>query len=170
MKINVIKNLNKLKSNKLLISIAVAFAVMFNISTYSVFAKYSSEFINSISFQIEKPILEVSSDAEQEITITSNTAKYSFNVKNYNNEEQINNIDMKYYLEIVSDKLDMLKIHLYKGEEELKLEKYKTEEFKLKKSEKQLDEYHLEVILLDDANQNIDSSIQIKINCVQVDS
>lgn len=74
---------------------------------------------------------------------------------------------MEYYIEIVSNRLDILKFNLYKGEEKLELNNYKTDRIELAKQEKRLDEYHLEVYLIEDINENIDSSIQIKIHCNQ---
>ena len=142
----------------------VSFAILFNICTYTVYAKYISETIEDISLKIEKPIIEVEAEEQKELTITSNKATYNFKIKNYDNEEKVNKINMEYYIEIVSDRLDILKINLYKGEEKLNLNNYKTDTLELSNKKKILAEYHLEVYLIDEINENIESSVNIKIN------
>ena len=142
----------------------VSFAILFNICTYTVYAKYISETIEDISLKIEEPIIEVEAEEQKELTITSDKVTYDFKIKNYNNEEKVNKINMEYYIEIVSDRLDILKINLYKGEEKLNLNNYKTDMLELSNKEKILDEYHLEVYLIDEINENIESSVNIKTN------
>lgn len=108
----------------------------------------------------------------REITILSPKTSYSFSVKNYNEQEEINEVAMNYYIEIISEKLELLEVHLYKGEEEIKLTDYKTEQMNLKINEKQEDNYYLEVKMLEDIEEtlleNIQASLEIKIHSIQV--
>ena len=167
MKEKITKYINKIKTKKILISFIVSFAFLFNISTYTVYAKYISESIKNINLQIQEPIIELEGEKNKKITITTDKATYDFKVKNYNNEEQINKINMEYYIEIFSDRLDIFKVNLYKGEEEIKLNNNKTDIIDFSNKEKRIDEYHLEVFPLDDINEDVNSTIQIKVHCNQ---
>lgn len=167
MKEKIIKYLNKMKTKKILISFIISFAILFNICTYTVFAKYISESVENINLKIQEPIIEIEGENNKEITITTEKVSYEFKVKNYNNEDQINKINLEYYIEIDSERLDVFKVKLYKGEQLLNLNNYKTEVIELSNKEKKLDEYHLEVFPLDDINENINSKIKIKVHCSQ---
>lgn len=161
------KYINKIKTKKILISLIISFAILFNISTYTVFAKYISESIESIKLKVQEPIIELEGENNKEITITTDKVSYDFNIKNYDNQDKINKINMEYYLEIFSDRLDLFKINLYKGKEQLKLNNNKTNIMDFSNKEKMVDEYHLEVFPLDDINENINCNIQIKVHCSQ---
>ena len=167
MKDKVIKYISKLKSNKLLISFIISFAILFNICTYTVFAKYISDTTQNINLQMQKPIIEVETENMKELIITSDKVTYDFKIKNYNDEQQINKMSMEYYIEIISDRLDIFKIELYKEKEKLKLNNYKTDIIELPIKEKKLDEYHLEVFPLHEINEDINTNIQIQIKCTQ---
>ncbi len=121
--------------------------------------------------EIAKPILEVEKDSEIIITEANNQGEYNFKVKNYNNLDEISQVDLKYYIEILNDNLDKsIKYSLYRENEEIELTENKTEEITLKKDLKQEQIYTLKVQY--DSNQNnigdIIKEIQIKVHSEQL--
>ena len=52
--------------------------------------------------QIAKPIMIVENNPTIDITTIKNTGYYDFKVKNYNEENQVNQIELKYWIEIIS--------------------------------------------------------------------
>lgn len=156
---------------KLILSIIILGIICTACTTFA-FAKYSTQVIINASAKIAKPIIKMKGEETREITILSPKTSYSFSVKNYNEAEEINEVAMRYYIEIISEKLEILEVNLYKGEEEIKLIDNKTEQMDLKIGEKQEDNYYLEVEMVDDIEEtlleNIQMNLEIKIHSIQV--
>lgn len=165
---DVTKNLGK---NKKILFIIIILAIFLNIFNSYVLAKYSSGFIINAVAQIAKPIVKIEGEETKQITVFSPEESYLFSVKNYNELEEINEASMIYYIEIISEKIEMLEIHLYKGEEEIVLTNYKTQDIELKIGEKQEDKYCLYVKVLEDIEENlledVKANIEIKIHSIQ---
>ena len=65
--------------------------------------------------KVAKPILEVEKDSEISITQDNTSGEYRFKVKNYNDLEEITEVNLKYYIEILDDNLDKsIRYQLYK--------------------------------------------------------
>lgn len=121
--------------------------------------------------KIAKPILEVEKDSEIIITEDCKQGEYSFVVKNYNSSEEISQVDLKYYIEILENNLDdFIEYHLYKENEELILTDNKTEEMSFQKDMKEEETYTLKVIYNSDQNtmEDIIEDIQIKVHSEQL--
>ena len=123
------------------------------------------------STEIAKPILEVEKNSEIMITEDNKRGEYQFIVKNYNKLEEISEVDLKYYIEILEANLDKsICYSLYKESEEMKLNDNKTEEIKLNKDRKEEQIYTLKVEY-DSTKNNIGDimqDIQIKIHSEQL--
>lgn len=158
---------------KILLFIIIILAFFCNVFNSYVWAKYSTQFIINASAQIAKPIVKIEGEETKEITVLAPHASYLFSVKNYNEQEKINEVKMKYYMEFISEKIQFLEIHLYKGEEEILLTDYKTEQIELNIGEKQEDEYCLDVKFLDNIEEelieNVKANLQIKIHSIQIE-
>lgn len=170
------KIINFAKSNilkKKVLFFIIILALVINAFNSYVLAKYSTEFIINTSAKIAKPIVKVEGEETKEITVLAPHASYLFSVKNYNEKEEINEVKMKYYIEIISDKIELLEISLYKEEKEILLTDNKTEEMELKIGEKQEDEYCLDVKFLgnveEDLLENVKANLQIKIHSIQIE-
>lgn len=172
MKGKIIKFKKNNKGRKKIILSIIILGIICTACTTFVFAKYSTEVLINASAKIAKPIIKMQGEETREITILSPKTSYSFSVKNYNEQEEINEVAMRYYIEIISEKFEFLEVHLYKGEEEIKLTDYKTEQMDLKINEKQEDNYYLEVKMLENIEEtlleNIQASLEIKIHSIQV--
>lgn len=171
MKGKIIKFRKNNKGRKKLILSIIILGIICTACTTFVFAKYSTQVLLNASAKIAKPIIKMQGEETREITILSPKTSYSFSVKNYNESEEINEVAMRYYIEIISEKLELLEVHLYKGEE-IKLIDNKTEKMDLKIGEKQEDNYYLEVKMVDDVEEtlleNIQAKLEIKIHSIQV--
>ena len=119
---------------------------------------------------IAKPIIEVVNGKEIEITNLKNKGSYDFSVRNFDNEGKINEANLFYNIEIVSNLSEAIDIKIYKGNQELSLENNKTEEMKLNHSIKQEDFYKIEVTYNKNNYLSIEEiiqDIQIKIHSEQ---
>lgn len=122
--------------------------------------------------EIANPILEVEKASEIIITEENKKGEYNFIVKNYNDIEEISQVDLQYYIEILENDLDKSIVYrLYKDDQEIKLTENKTEEIKIHKDIKEEQKYTL--IVEYNANQNnvgdILQDIQIKVHSEQLE-
>lgn len=132
-------------------------------------AVYNTDIKNNT--EIAKPILEVEKDSEIIITEDNKIGEYYFTVKNYNNTEEVSEVDLRYYIEILENNLDdAVQYRLFKDDEEVTLEDNKTQEMTLQKDIKEEQKYTLKVEYY--ANKNtvgdIIEDIQIKVHSEQL--
>ena len=121
--------------------------------------------------EIAKPILEVEKASEIIITEENNTGEYHFTVKNYNYAEEISQVDLQYYIEILDDNIDnAIEYKLYKDNEKLELQDNKTQKMMLSKDTKDEQSYTLKVEYHADKNTigDIIDEIQIKVHSEQL--
>lgn len=120
--------------------------------------------------EISEPIVVVENMPEVNLTATNNEGYYYFIVKNYNEHNNVTQIDMKYYIEVLNNTKEEIIIKIYKDNKEIKLENNKSEEFLLEKSNKQTDQYKLEIKYDKTKNtstEDIMQDIQIKVHSEQ---
>ena len=110
--------------------------------------------------EVAEPIIEI--EKEKIININKIENKiFNIKIKNYNNDEKINEVDLEYYLELIM--IDEIKIKIYRNNEEIKLHNKKTEKFLLSKNSKQEDNYKIEILFSDNSAQEIFDEIKMKI-------
>ena len=119
-------------------------------------AVYNSNIKNKT--QIAKPVLEVEKDSEIIITENNKEGEYTFIVKNYNQLEEISQVDLTYQYQ------------LYKDNERLELKENKTETMTFHKDLKEEQHYTLKVTYDDSKNtiEDIMQDIQIKVHSEQL--
>lgn len=162
-------NKNKQKENKIILIIILLLVIILGILVGLSLAKYQNK-INTKAFaNIAKPILEVRREESMLLTALAPKASYVFEVRNYK-ENELNQVEMEYYIEIISKADDAIKFELYKGDTQIPLKQNKTEKIKLIKEEKQTHSYRLEItydktkgILGEDIKDNV----EIKIHSIQ---
>ena len=95
-----IKRKKKVKE-KISIFLLIILVIIFGVLVGTSLSRYKSIITGKIIAQIAKPVLE--ERREESILVTANNPKasYSFEVRNYK-EEQLNEVEMEYYIEIVS--------------------------------------------------------------------
>ena len=146
--------------------------IIFLFSKNSLGKQMSNTKINTNS-EIAKPILIVENNPAIDITNKNNKGYYDFKIKNYNELGEINEIELRYNIEILNEENKAIKFKLYKGEEDLLLEKNKTKDMIIKKNEKQEENYKLEITYdknLVSSLEDIIQNVQIKVHSEQLKS
>ena len=146
--------------------------IIFLFSKNSLGKQMSNIKINTNS-EIAKPILIVENNPAIDITNKNNKGYYDFKMKNYNELGEINEIELRHNIEILNEENKAIKFKLYKGEEELLLEKNKTKDMIIKKNEKQEENYKLEITYdknLVSSLEDIIQNVQIKVHSEQLKS
>ena len=159
----------KIKNGKILALIIVILIVIVLFFTgYSIGKEIINVNVNATT-QIAKPIMIVENNPAIDITSIKNTGYYDFKVKNYNDNE-INQIELKYWIEIISKYDETISFKIYKDNQEIPLTDNKTQEIKLEKNEKREQNYRLEIIYdktKSTSTEDIIQDVQIKVHSEQ---
>lgn len=133
------------------------------------FAKYTKHVKSSAVSEIAKPIFVIDGAKNIKIDGIQDTV-YEFCVKNYNDEE-INEVEMNYYIEIVNDSKADLEFVLIKNGQLINLENNKSNFILLKRDQRQKDDYQLQIKYTNNSNtvSDIKGNIQIKVEAIQVE-
>lgn len=142
--------------------ILVAFALTIILSTISL-GKYFNKTKINVNSGVAIPIIKL--EGEQKLIINNNQKNkvYNLAVKNYDENEQITQVELEYYIEIISKKNDDINFKIYKEEKELNINNNKTEKFLLTKENKQQDNYKIEILLNKKISEDILQNVEIKV-------
>lgn len=142
--------------------IVVAFVLTIILSTISL-GKYFNKTKINVNSGVAIPIIKL--EGEQKLIINNNQENkvYNLAVKNYDENEQITQVELEYYIEIISKKNDDINFKIYKEEKELNINNNKTEKFLLTKENKQRDNYKIEILLNKKISEDILQNIEIKV-------
>ena len=160
----------KNRKKEITIIFIIVIILIFFFSGFSMGKGYSKNDING-NTEIAKPIIQVENGNSLEINNQNKEGIYEFKVKNYNNNGEITQVDMEYYVEILDDLSNKgIDIKLLKDDEEIEINENKTEKYLLTKEGMQEDNYKLE--LKYDENKNISiedvvEQLQIKVHSEQ---
>lgn len=152
----------------IIISIILIILVLFLVG-FSIGKVFSKTLINT-SAEIAKPIIEVENGKEVGITSIDNKGYYDFIVRNFNSKGEINEANLFYNIEIISNLNKAIEVKIYKENQELNLKNNKTEEMKLGNNIKQEDHYKIEIVYNKDKNLSLEEiiqDIQIKVHSEQ---
>ena len=142
--------------------IVVAFVLTIILSTISL-GKYFNKTKINVNSGVAIPIIKL--EGEQKLIINNNQENkvYNLAVKNYDENEQITQVELEYYIEIISKKNDDINFKIYKEEKELNINNNKTEKFLLTKENKQRDNYKIEILLNKKISEDILQNVEIKV-------
>lgn len=142
--------------------IVVAFVLTIILSTISL-GKYFNKTKINVNSGVAIPIIKL--EGEQKLIINNNQGNkvYNLAVKNYDENEQITQVELEYYIEIISKKNDDINFKIYKEEKELNINNNKTEKFLLTKENKQQDNYKIEILLNKKISEDILQNVEIKV-------
>lgn len=142
--------------------IVVAFVLTIILSTISL-GKYFNKTKINVNSGVAIPIIKL--EGEQKLIINNNQENkvYNLAVKNYDENEQITQVELEYYIEIISKKNDDINFKIYKEEKELNINNNKTEKFVLTKENKQQDNYKIEILLNKKISEDILQNVEIKV-------
>lgn len=159
---------NNLKVITVIITIFIIFLLLF---TGYTFAKNIGDTIINAKSKIAEPILIIENNPSIDITATDNYGNYSFKIKNYNDNGQLSDVDMQYYIEILSNLDETIEYKIYENEKEIKLKNNKTDFLKILKSSKSEKNYRIEFTYNKDSSlkmEDIIQKVQIKVHSEQV--
>ena len=147
---------------KIIKIIVVAFVLTIILSTISL-GKYFNKTKINVNSGVAIPIIKL--EGEQKLIINNNQGNkvYNLAVKNYDENEQITQVELEYYIEIISKKNDNINFKIYKEEKELNINNNKTEKFLLTKENKQRDNYKIEILLNKKISEDILQNVEIKV-------
>lgn len=142
--------------------IVVAFVLTIILSTISL-GKYFNKTKINVNSGVAIPIIKL--EGEQKLIINNNQENkvYNLAVKNYDENEQITQVELEYYIEIISKKNDDINFKIYKEKKELNINNNKTEKFLLTKENKQRDNYKIEILLNKKISEDILQNVEIKV-------
>ena len=142
--------------------IVVSFVLTIILSTISL-GKYFNKTKINVNSGVAIPIIKL--EGEQKLIINNNQENkvYNLAVKNYDENEQITQVELEYYIEIISKKNDDINFKIYKEEKELNINNNKTEKFLLTKENKQRDNYKIEILLNKKISEDILQNVEIKV-------
>ena len=134
------------------------------------FAKLTTSLSGRAAVGIASPIMEVIT--QQSMVITANEPKNScyFEVRNYNEKEEINEAEMEYYIEILGLEDEEVSFNLYEGEEEVTMkEKFVSEKRKLGINQKEQHVYRLEIVYQkgEEKLNSLSQEVEIKVHSIQ---
>ena len=157
------------KGSKIFILLLLFLVIILGILIGISFAKYQSKVAGQTFASIAKPILEIRKEQSLLLTALAPKASYVFEVRNYQ-EDELNQVEMEYYIEIISHTDESIKFALYKGQTPITLKGNQTEKIKLAKDKKETHSYRLE-ITYDNTKGNIgkdiNENVEIKIHSTQ---
>ncbi len=160
----------KNKRKEITIIFIVLVILIFFFSGFSMGKGFSKKDING-NTEVAKPILQVENGNSLEISNTNKKGTYEFKVKNYNEQGETTQVDMEYYIEILNDLENRgIILKLFKNEQEIEINKNKTEKFILAKNQMEEDNYKLEVTYDENKNTNMEdiiNQLQIKVHSEQ---
>ena len=157
------------KNGKLLTAtLVIIIVILLMFCGYSM-AKIIGEVIIRGQAQIAEPILVIENNPSIDITETKKYGEYCFKVKNYNNQKQTE-IDLKYYIQVISDLDKSIELKLYENGKQIKFENNKTDYIKISKDSKKENEYKLEITYNKDKSVSVNDivqQIQVKVHTEQ---
>lgn len=163
------KSFGKRKKELIVIFIILAIWILF-FSGFSMGKGMTRKNVNG-NTQIAKPILEVENGTNLEINNTNNNGIYEFKIRNYNEQNEITQVDLEYYIEILdSIENNGIEIKLLKNDKEIDIKENKTEKFILSKDEKIEEIYKIEITYDKSKNigmEDIIKQLQIKVHSEQ---
>ena len=161
---------NKIKDKrKITIIILLMLTILLGIFVGMSFSKYQSKLVGQAFANVAKPVLEVRREQSLGLTALAPKASYVFEVRNYK-EDELNQVEMEYYIEIISNTNEAIQFALFKGDEEILLDNNKTRKFKLEKEEKQTHFYRLEITYdstKGELGKDINENVELKIHSIQ---
>lgn len=160
---------NEKKQSKIMLIILLFLIILLGILVGMSLAKYQNKINGKVFANIAKPVVEIRREESMLITALAPKASYVFEIRNFK-EDELNQVEMEYYIEIIGHMDNAIKFELYKEEKQIPLKENKTEKIVLTKEEKQIHSYRLEMtydktkgVLEKDINDNV----EIKIYSIQ---
>jgi len=121
--------------------------------------------------QIAEPILLIENDPSIDITANNNEGIYNFAIKNYNEQDKITDIKLKYYIEILANVDNSVQIDLFNNEDKIELNDNKTDYIEVSNDEKEEKQYQIKIKYEKEKSESVSEimeKIQVKVHTEQV--
>ena len=105
------------KKRNLFLFLLLLLIILLGIFIGASFAKYQRSVIGKAYANIAKPVLEIEREQSLFLTALAPKASYVFKVQNYK-ENELNEVDMEYYIEIITPTDEAIQFNLYQGEKQ----------------------------------------------------
>ncbi len=165
------ENDNDLKKSKLVTAALIIFIIILLLFCGYSMAKSIEDFVIKGKAEIAEPILIVENNPSIDITASNNYGVYNFKIKNYNEQNQVTQTDLKYYIEILSNTDDSINIELYQNDNKVNLNENRTEFIQISKNQKEEREYKIKITYDKNKSNTISDimeKIQVKVHTEQV--
>ncbi len=159
------------KNSRLLTIIFIIFIIILLLFCGYSMAKSIEEFIIKGKAEIAEPILIVESNPSIDVTALNKTGIYTFKIKNYNEHDKLTQVNLKYYIEILSNTDNSINIELFQNENKISLDNKKTEYIEISKDKKEEREYTVKITYDKNKSNTINDimeKIQVKVHTEQV--
>lgn len=167
------KDSNEKTSKSIVLAFIIFLIILLLFCGYSL-AKTVEDIIIKNNTPVAEPILTIENTPEMEITASQNYGIYTFKIKNYNENDKITDVNLKYCIELIYEKDDALNIELYQDENKIELKDNKTEYIEISKDKKEEREYQVRITYNKEKNNetaeiaDIMQKMQVKIHTEQV--
>ena len=164
------ENINT-KNSMLFTIIFIVFIIFLLLFCGYSMAKSIEEFIIKSKAEIAEPILIVESNPSIDVTALNKSGIYTFKIKNFNEQDKLTQVDLKYYIEILSNTDNSINIELFQNENKISLNNNKSEYIKISKDKKEEREYTVKITYDKDKSNTINDimeKIQVKVHTEQV--
>lgn len=168
---SIIKNAWKSRKREITLILVCIMVLTLFFTGNSMGKGYSSTEIE-VNSKIAEPILVVENSPMIEMSGKKEREYYNFKVKNFKENGEVTQMELKYSIEILSQIAEPISFKLYKNKQEILLENKKTSSIILEKEKPQEDDYQLEIIYDKTKNHishDIIQEIQIKVHGEQVE-
>lgn len=164
------KKRTKKMTQKTIIAILIIFIICLLFVGYT-FAKGIENVVVKSNGQIAEPILLIENDPSIDITANNNEGIYNFAIKNYNEQDKITDIKLKYYIEILSNVDNSVQIDLFNNEDKIELNDNKTDYIEVSNDEKEEKQYQIKIKYEKEKSESVSEimeKIQVKVHTEQV--
>lgn len=164
------ENLSQKNSRFATLILVVFIIILLLFCGYSM-AKVIEDVILKSRTSIAEPILMIENNPSIDITELNNYGEYAFKIKNYNQQNKLTETDLKYYIEILGNIDDSVKIELYQNENRINLKDNKTDYIHISKDKKEEREYKVKLTYNKNNSNNIGDimeKMQVKVHTEQV--
>lgn len=154
---------------RVILIVIVSLVLAFFFSGFSL-GKEMSKIETKANSKIAKPIIKIENNETLSIDNRNKEGVYDFKIKNYDENEIVTEVDMEYYIEILTQLDKAITFKLYKNNEEIPICDNKTNIYYLSNDKKQEDNYRIEIKynkLDSNPSSDIFQDIQIKVHSEQ---
>lgn len=156
-------------NSKKIIYISIIITILIFALSNIVFAKYYSNYNETIKARIATPIIELTKENNDNQMITATEgAELVLNVSNYNNEN-ISEVGQNYYLQFYSDDIDISKLNIIvkMEEENIQINNGVTSQMYIKANQKETHKYNVKIT--SKTTEELKGNLQAKIISKQVE-